>query len=312
MLKYMSKRHIIICVCYNYYKVIKMPIITKKGLAANKILEKEHIQIIEEMEELSAHCLEIGILNLMPKKQDTEIQLLRELSNANQKMKITFLNVASYQSKTTSPEYLKKFYSTFDEIKNKKFDGFIITGAPVEQMDFKDVDYWDELTKIMDWTKTNSKTTIYICWGAQAGLYYNYGIEKHLLPHKMFGIFEHTILDENTPIVKGLSQNFVAPHSRHTGIYEEDILKNPNLTLVSKSNDAGVFIVENKQKTQLFVTGHFEYDANTLDTEYKRDLSCGLPIQEPKNYYKGNVPVFSWKENGIKFYSNWVNEYVAK
>ncbi len=289
-----------------------MPIITRKGLSANQILRKENIQIIEEEVNLPTNLLEIGILNLMPKKQDTEIQLLRELSNTNEKIKVTFLNVTSYKSKTTSPEYLQKFYSTFDEIKDKKFDGFIITGAPVEQMEFNQVDYWDELTKIMEWTKTNSKSTIYICWGAQAGLYYNYGIKKHLLPNKMFGIFEHEIVDQNTPILKGLKQNFKAPHSRHTGIYENDIVQNPNLTLVSKSDDAGVFIVENKAKTQIFVTGHFEYDSNTLDNEYKRDLSSGLPIQEPKNYYKNNIPVFSWKENGIKFYSNWVNEYVAK
>ena len=292
--------------------VIAMPIITKEGLAANKILKKEHIQIIEEHGDLQKDYLEIGILNLMPKKQDTEIQLLRELSNANKKIKVTFLNVVSYKSKTTSPEYLKKFYSTFDEIKDKKFDGFIITGAPVEQMNFEEVDYWDELTKIMEWTKTHSKTTIHICWGAQAGLFYNYGIQKHLLPNKMFGIFEHKILDKNTPILKGINQGFKAPHSRHSEVYEDDILKNPNLTLVAKSDDAGVFIVENKAKTQLFVTGHLEYDSNTLDAEYKRDLSSGLPIQEPKNYYKNNVPDFSWRENGIKFYSNWINEYVAK
>ncbi len=292
--------------------VIKMPIITKKGLAANQTLRKENIQILEEGIDLPSNLLEIGILNLMPKKQDTEIQLLRELSNTDKKIKVTFLNVVSYKSKTTSPEYLEKFYSTFDEVKNKKFDGFIITGAPVEQMEFNQVDYWDELTKIMEWTKTNSKSTIYICWGAQAGLYYNYGIKKHLLPNKMFGIFEHKILDKNTPILKGLAQNFKAPHSRHTGIYENDIIQNPNLTLVSKSDDAGVFIVENKSKTQVFVTGHFEYDLNTLDNEYKRDLSNGLPIQEPKNYYKNNIPEFSWKENGIKFYSNWINEYVSK
>ena len=265
--------------------VIKMPIITKKGLAANQTLRKENIQILEEGIDLPSNLLEIGILNLMPKKQDTEIQLLRELSNTDKKIKVTFLNVVSYKSKTTSPEYLEKFYSTFDEVKNKKFDGFIITGAPVEQMEFNQVDYWDELTKIMEWTKTNSKSTIYICWGAQAGLYYNYGIKKHLLPNKMFGIFEHKILDKNTPILKGLAQNFKAPHSRHTGIYENDIIQNPNLTLVSKSDDAGVFIVENKSKTQVFVTGHFEYDLNTLDNEYKRDLSNGLPIQEPKNEY---------------------------
>ena len=234
-----------------------MPIITKYGLPANEILRKENINILEENNNLQNDFLEIGILNLMPKKQDTEIQLLRELSNTNKKIKITFLNVVSYKCKTTNPEHLEKFYSTFEEIKNKHFDGFIITGAPVEQMNFDEVDYWNELTKIMDWTKTHSKSTIHICWGAQAGLFHNYGIQKHLLQNKMFGIFEHKIVDETSPILKGLSQNFKAPHSRHTGISENDILQNPNLTLVSKSDDAGVFIVENKAKTQIFVTRSF-------------------------------------------------------
>ena len=288
-----------------------MPIITKKGLPANEILRKENIQILEE-EGTQEKVLEIGILNLMPKKEDTEIQLLREISSANKKVKVTFINVVSYECKNTSIEHLEKFYSTFEEIKNKNFDGFIITGAPVEQMEFKEVDYWEELAKIMEWTKNHAKTTLYICWGAQAGLNYHYGIQKHLLPNKMFGIFEHKILDNNSLIMKGFSQDFKGPHSRHTGINEQDILSNSNLTLVSKSNEAGAFIVENKSKTQIFITGHLEYDLYTLDGEYKRDLSKGLEIQEPKNYYENDIPQFSWKDNGIKFYSNWVNEYVAK
>ncbi len=288
-----------------------MPIITKKDLPANEILRKENIEILEEENE-TEKFLEIAVLNLMPKKEDTEIQLLREISKANKKIKVTFCNVTSYQCKNTSLEHLEKFYSTFEEIKNKKFDGLIITGAPVEQMKFEEVDYWEELVNIMEWSKTNAKTTIYICWGAQAGLYYHYGIQKHLLPNKMFGVFEHEIVDTTTPILNGFKEGFKAPHSRHTGIKEEDIISNPNLNLVSKSNQAGVFIVEAKKNKQIFVTGHLEYDLNTLDSEYKRDLSKGLQIQEPVNYYKNGVPEFSWKENGSKFYSNWINEYVAK
>lgn len=288
-----------------------MPIITKKGLPANEILRKENIQILEENEK-EGEVLKIGILNLMPKKEDTEIQLLREISSANKKVKVTFINVVSYECKNTSLEHLEKFYSKFEEVRNKNFDGFIITGAPVEQMEFEEVDYWEELAEIMEWSKSHAKTTLYICWGAQAGLYYHYGIQKYLLPNKMFGIFEHKILDEKSLLMKGFSQNFKGPHSRHTGIKEQDIVSNSNLTLVSKSDEAGVFIVENKSKTQIFITGHLEYDLYTLDGEYKRDLSKGLEIQEPKNYYENNIPQFSWKNNGIKFYSNWVNEYVAK
>lgn len=287
-----------------------MPIITKCDLPANEILRKENIQILEEGE--GKDTVQIAILNLMPKKEDTEIQLLRELSNTDKKVKITLLNVASYQGTHTSQEHLQKFYSTFEEIKDKKFDGLIITGAPVEQMEFEEVAYWEELERIMKWSETNAKSTLHICWGAQSGLYYHYGIQKHLIDHKMFGIFEHKIVDNNTQLLKGFKQDFKAPHSRHTGIDKKDILKNPDLTIAAESDEAGVFIVENKKKSQVYVTGHLEYDANTLDNEYKRDLSKGLEIQEPKNYYKNGIPDFSWKENGVKFYSNWVNEYVAK
>lgn len=299
--------------------VINMPIYTKAGLPVNEILRREKIQILEELEnknyfEGENKILEVAILNLMPLKEDTELQLLRKLSTSGKSIKITFVNVTSYKSKTTAPEHMERFYSTFEEIKNKYFDGLIITGAPVEQMAFEEVDYWDELTKIMNWSEEHAKSTLHICWGAQAGLYYHYGIDKHLIPNKMFGIFEHKIDDKNSKILFGFNDGFKAPHSRHTTVYKEDIEKVPGLEIVSESDKAGVFIVENKEKNQLFVTGHLEYAVDTLDKEYKRDLSKGLKIEMPENYYLDNNPeegpVFSWKENGDKIYSNWVNYYL--
>lgn len=299
--------------------VINMPIYTKAGLPVNEILRREKIQILEELEnknyfEGENKILEVAILNLMPLKEDTELQLLRKLSTSGRSIKITFVNVTSYKSKTTAPEHMERFYSTFEEIKNKYFDGLIITGAPVEQMAFEEVDYWDELTKIMNWSEEHAKSTLHICWGAQAGLYYHYGINKHLIPNKMFGIFEHKIDDKNSKILFGFNDGFKAPHSRHTTVYKEDIEKVPELEIVSESDKAGVFIVENKEKNQLFVTGHLEYAVDTLDKEYKRDLSKGLKIEMPENYYLDNNPeegpVFSWKENGDKIYSNWVNYYL--
>ena len=296
--------------------VMKMPIYTKAGLPANEILRKEKIQILEELEgKDNSKILQIAILNLMPLKEDTELQLLRKLSTAGKNIKITFVNVTSYISKTTAPEHMQRFYSTFEEIKDRYFDGLIITGAPVEQMDFEEVVYWNELTKIMEWSETHAKSTLHICWGAQAGLYYHYGINKHLIDNKMFGIFNHKIDDKNSKILFGFEDGFKAPHSRHTTIYKEDIEKVPGLEVVSESDTAGVFIVENKERNQLFVTGHLEYAMDTLDKEYKRDLAKGLKIQMPENYYLGNNPnenpVFSWKENGDKLYSNWVNFYLV-
>ena len=296
--------------------VMKMPIYTKAGLPANEILRKEKIQILEELEgKDNSKILQIAILNLMPLKEDTELQLLRKLSTAGKNIKITFVNVTSYISKTTAPEHMQRFYSAFEEIKDRYFDGLIITGAPVEQMDFEEVVYWNELTKIMEWSETHAKSTLHICWGAQAGLYYHYGINKHLIDNKMFGIFNHKIDDKNSKILFGFEDGFKAPHSRHTTIYKEDIEKVPGLEVVSESDTAGVFIVENKERNQLFVTGHLEYAMDTLDKEYKRDLAKGLKIQMPENYYLGNNPnenpVFSWKENGDKLYSNWVNFYLV-
>jgi len=292
-----------------------MPIITKKGLPVNEILRKEKIEILEELEKGDQEdLLQIAILNLMPLKEDTELQLLRKLSTSGKSIKITFFNVISYIGKTTNPEHMKKFYSTFEEIKERKFDGLIITGAPVEQIEFEDVIYWTELTRIMEWSKTNVKSTFYICWGAQAGLYYHYGINKSLMDSKKFGIFKHNVLDKESKIINGFEEGFVAPHSRHTTVEEEKILQNPELTITSTSDEAGVFIVENKKANQIFVTGHLEYAVDTLDKEYRRDISKGLKIEIPQNYYKENNPennpIFSWKENGNKLYSNWVNFYL--
>ena len=293
-----------------------MPIITKKGLPVNDILREEKIQILEELVDgANSNVIQIAILNLMPLKEDTELQLLRKLAAAKRSIKITFFNVISYIGKNTNPEHMKRFYSTFEEIKNKQFDGLIITGAPVEQMEFEAVAYWNELTRIIDWSKTNVKSTLYICWGAQAGLYYNYGINKELMDDKKFGVFEHQIDDKQSELMRGFIDGFEAPHSRHTTVEKEEIQKHPELTIVSESDEAGIFIVENKRAHQIFVTGHLEYAVDTLDKEYKRDLSKGLKIEMPKHYYEGdnpnNEPIYSWKENGDRLYSNWVNGYLV-
>lgn len=298
--------------------VINMPIITKRGLPVNRILQEEKIKILEELEDendCTSNTINIAILNLMPLKEDTELQLLRKLSSVKKNIKITFFYVISYMGKNTNPDHMKKFYSTFAEIKNQKFDGLIITGAPVEQLNFEDVIYWNELKRIIDWSKANVKSTLYICWGAQAGLYYNYNIDKVLLDEKTFGVFEHNIIDKNSNILNGFEDGFKAPHSRHTTIKKSDIEMHPELTIVSESNDAGVFIVENKKQKEIYVTGHLEYAVDTLDKEYKRDIEKGLKIQIPQNYYPDNKiekkPIFSWRENGDKLYSNWVDYYIS-
>lgn len=295
--------------------VIKMPLITKKGLPVNNILKEEKIQILEDLsDENDLGIIQVAILNLMPLKEDTELQLLRKLASSKKSIKVTFFNVISYIGKNTNPEHLKKFYSTFDKIKDKKFDGLIITGAPVEQMRFEDVIYWNELTKIIDWSKENVKSTLYICWGAQAGLYYNYNIDKVLMDSKKFGVYKHKIIDNESKLLRGLEGGFKAPHSRHTTIEKSEIEKHPELTIVSESDEAGVFIVENKLKHEVYITGHLEYAIDTLDKEYKRDLAKGLKIEQPENYYRNNnpenEPIYSWKENGDKLYSNWVNYYL--
>lgn len=293
-----------------------MPIKIPGDLPAKSILEAENIFVMDELRATTQDIrpLQILILNLMPIKQDTELQLLRALSNTPLQIDITFLQLATHVSKHTAASHLNKFYCVFDDIRSQKFDGMIITGAPVEQMAFEEVTYWNELTRIMEWSKSHITSTLHICWGAQAGLYYHYGIKKELLPKKAFGIFEHKVLNRRTALVRGFDDYFLAPHSRHTTVSREDILNNPALTILAESDEVGVFIVIAQDGRQIFVMGHPEYDRVTLDNEYKRDLSKGLPIDLPVNYYPDNDckkrPVLSWRSHANILYTNWLDYYV--
>ena len=293
-----------------------MPIRVQSDLPAKGILETENIFVMDENRAMHQDIrpIKIGILNLMPVKQDTEIQLMRELSNTPLQVDITFINVSSHVSKNTPANHLNKFYNTFDEIKETKFDGFIITGAPVEQMPFEEVNYWEELTKILEWTKTNVTSTFHICWGAQAGLYYHFGIQKQMLEEKMFGLYPHTVLNRKVPLVRGFDDEFLAPHSRHTEVRKEDIEKIDDLKILSASKDAGVFIVVSKDGKNVFVTGHAEYDRDTLKSEYVRDVNKGLPIEIPRNYFidddPNKLPQIRWRAHANLMIGNWLNYYV--
>lgn len=292
--------------------VINMPIITKAELPANEILKREGVQLKETKTEEKENAIQIAILNLMPMKEDTELQLLRKLSCTESNVQITFVKVNNHKCKNVSEEHLENFYENFETVKTRKWDGLIITGAPIELLEFEQVDYWSELEQIMEWSKCNVKSTLHICWGAQAGLYFHYGIPKILLQDKTFGIFTHKIVNEDSLLVKNLNQNFMAPHSRHTTVSKSAIEQNKDLSIIAISDEAGVFLVENKSKTQIFDMGHLEYDLYTLDREYKRDIDKGLKIKEPENYYKNSTPVDTWKNNGDIFYSNWINYYLSK
>ncbi len=293
-----------------------MPIRVQSDLPAKKILEDENIFIMDETRAMHQDIrpLRIAILNLMPLKEDTEVQLLRCLSNTPLQVDLTFLTTGSYVGKNTAASHLDQFYLTFDEIKNTKFDGLIITGAPVEQMEFEEVNYWEELVQIMKWSKTNVTSTLHICWGAQAGLYYHYGIHKVPLDEKMFGVFLHKVSNRKEPFVRGFDDVFYAPHSRHTTVSREEIINNPHLTILAESEEAGVFIAIAEEGRQIFVTGHPEYDRITLDKEYKRDKAKGLEIQQPKNYYPegqdDNKPNLTWRAHSNAMYANWLNYYV--
>ena len=293
-----------------------MPIKVQSDLPAKGILETENIFVMDEGRAMHQDIrpIEIGILNLMPVKQDTEIQLMRALSNTPLQVDLTFLNVSSHVSKNTSSSHLNKFYSTFDEIKRRKLDGLIITGAPVEHMPFKEVNYWEELTQILEWSKTNVTSTFHICWGAQAGLYYHYGVDKEMLDEKMFGLFKHSVLNRKVALVRGFDDEFYAPHSRHTTVSREAILNNPELTILAESEEAGVYIVIAKEGKQIFVMGHPEYDRVTLHNEYRRDKDKGLEIDTPKNYYPQNDdtlrPPLQWRAHCNNLYTNWLNYYV--
>lgn len=293
-----------------------MPIKIQSDLPAKEILEKENIFVMDETRAVHQDIrpIRILILNLMPLKEETELQLLRSLSNTPLQVDVSFMAMSSHQSKNTSTSHLNKFYQEFSDVKNQKFDGLIITGAPVEQMEFEEVDYWDELVEIMDWTETHVTSTLYICWGAQAGMYYHYGIRKKMLPEKMFGLFWHKVMNRKTPLVRGFDDMFLAPHSRHTETPAEDVHNCREITVLAESDEAGILLAMAKEGRQVFIMGHLEYDRVTLDGEYKRDLSKGLDIKMPKNYYTDDnpdtKPLLLWRAQANNLYTNWLNYYV--
>ncbi len=293
-----------------------MPIRVKDNLPAKSTLENENIFVMSESRAIGQDIrpLEIAICNLMPNKLQTEVQLLRLLSNTPLQLNITFLQMKSHKSKNTEASHLKSFYNTFEEIKDCRYDGMIITGAPVEMMEFEEVNYWPELCSIMEWSKKNVTSTLHICWGAQAGLYYHFGINKRLLPKKMFGIFKHTKVYKHENLLRGFDDNFYAPHSRHTEVSRYDIEKIPGLNILSESSEAGVYIVSAYGGKQFFVMGHPEYETYTLRDEYLRDKEKGLDIDVPKNYFKNDDPkneiIAQWKAHSNLLYTNWLNYYV--
>lgn len=293
-----------------------MPIKVHNNLPAKKIMEKENIFIMDEERAVSQDIrpLQVAILNLMPLKEDTEVQFLRSLSNTPLQVCITFLTTATYIGKNTPVSHLNEFYKTFEDVKNKKFDGLIITGAPVEKMEYEEVKYWDEISRIMEWSKTHVTSTLHICWGAQAGLYYHYGIPKYMMDKKVFGVFWHDVHHRKLPLVRGFDDVFLAPHSRHTQVRMEDIRKHKELTVLADSEEAGPLMIMNEDGSRIFVIGHFEYDRLTLDKEYKRDLAAGEEIALPVNYYPkdnpDNTPLLTWRAHANAMYSNWLNYYV--
>ena len=293
-----------------------MPIKVKNNLPAKKVMEQENIFMMDEERAVNQDIrpIQIAVLNLMPLKENTEVQLLRSLSNTPLQIVITFLTTATYIGTHTPESHLIEFYKTFDEVKERKFDGLIITGAPIEHMEYEDVQYWEELTKIMDWSKTNVTSTLHICWGAQAGLYYHYGIHKHMLPYKVFGVFEHKVHHRKIPLLRGFDDVFYAPHSRNTCVDHDEIVACKDLTVLADSDEVGELILIAEDGKQIFVLGHLEYDRLTLDSEYKRDKGQGIDIALPKNYYPDDdpakKPILKWRAASNAMYSNWVNYYV--
>ena len=293
-----------------------MPIKIPADLPATETLHNENIFVMTESRALTQDIrpLKILILNLMPTKIATETQLARLLGNSPLQVEPEFLQTASYVPKNTSAEHMIAFYKYFDEVKNNKYDGLIITGAPVEQMPFEEVEYWDELCRIMEWSKTNVTSTFHICWGAQAGLYYHYGIRKYPLDKKLFGVFLHKAEHKRSMLLRGFDDEFWVPHSRHTTVLREDIEKHPELKILASSDEAGVYAVATERGKQIFITGHSEYDADTLKKEYLRDKNAGLPIEVPKNYFPDDddtkEPIVRWRSHANLIYSNWLNYFV--
>jgi len=293
-----------------------LPIQIPNNLPAAGILQQENIFVMthNRAESQDIRPLEIVLLNLMPTKIATETQFSRLLGNTPLQVNLELMHTRTHQSKNTSQEHLLSFYKSFDELKHRKFDGMVITGAPVENMEFEDVDYWQELTQIMEWSKTNVHSTIHICWGAQAGLYYHYGVPKHPLPQKLFGVYPHQAEYKRSILMRGFDDVFWVPHSRHTTIFREDIECIPGLKILASSEEAGIYAVMSKEGRQIFITGHSEYDPNTLSMEYERDKKLGLPIQPPANYFPGDddnrEPVVLWRGHANLLFSNWLNYFV--
>ncbi|MDD9266287.1 homoserine O-succinyltransferase [Paenibacillus sp. GCM10023248] len=293
-----------------------MPIKIPDNLPAKEVLNQENIFTMDESVAYHQDIrpLRIALLNLMPTKETTETQLLRLIGNTPLQVEFVLLHPKTHTSKNTSAEHLETFYKTFDDIKHEKLDGMIITGAPVEQMDFEDVNYWEELTQILNWSKENVTSTLHICWAAQAGLYHHFGVRKLALDNKMFGVFPHTVAVPNTKLLRGFDEIFQVPQSRHTDVCRADIERCPELEILSDSEESGVYIVATRDGKHIFVTGHSEYDANSLKWEYDRDVSKGLPIEVPKNYYPNNdpsrQPYNTWRAHANLLFSNWLNYYV--
>ncbi|MCD1655768.1 homoserine O-succinyltransferase [Treponema zuelzerae] len=293
-----------------------MPVKIPASLPAAKILTDENIFVMDDTRAMMQDIrpLKIAILNLMPTKEVTETQLLRLLGNTPLQIEVTLLTMASHQSSNTAKEYLEAFYRTFDSVKNDKYDGLIITGAPVENLPFEEVDYWNELTRIMDWSKTHVFSTLHICWGSQAALWHHYGVGKHALEEKTFGVFSHRVLNPHHKLVRGFDEAFLAPHSRHTTIRREDIDKVGELEILAESDEAGVFLVASRDGRSIFVSGHAEYDADTLAREYNRDVARGLKIEVPKHYYPDDnpehFPPVMWRAHANLLFVNWLNYFV--
>ena len=293
-----------------------MPIKIPNDLPAAKTLTSENIFVMTETRAMTQDIrpLRILILNLMPKKIETETQLARLLGNTPLQVEPTLMHTSSHQSKNVSPEHLLAFYKTFKDVKDEFFDGMIITGAPVEMVPFEQVEYWDELCEIMEWSKTHVHSTMHICWASQAGLYYHYGIHKHLMPKKMFGVYPHTVDYKASILFRGFDDIFMVPQSRHTTFLKEDIEKVPELKILSSAKETGVYAVSTKNGRQIFITGHSEYDADTLQNEYLRDVALGKEIDLPENYYldnnPNNPPIVSWRAHANLLFSNWLNYFV--
>ena len=293
-----------------------MPIKIPNSLPAREILESENIFVMTEYRAMHQDIrpLKILILNLMPTKIVTETQQVRKCANTPLQIQAELLQTVSHEAQNVDHSHLESFYTSFGEIKEKYYDGLVITGAPVENLDFEDVDYWDELCQIMDWSKTHVHSTLHICWGAQAGLYYHYGVPKYSLPKKVFGVFDHRVLKPSSPLFRGFDDRFYAPHSRHPEVLEADIRKVPDLEVLAVSDEAGVFAVKTEDSRQFFFLGHLEYDRNTLLLEYQRDVNRGLDIDVPKHYFPNDdptqTPIVRWRSAGQLIYTNWLNYYV--